>query len=145
MDAYPSSPSLFSHRKSSTKKTQRKALPITRPRACMRPCPSRSTDLQSSWILSSRPTNHSAGRGQAWKILTQQRLLGIPAAKQNALHPLADSQRLKRSHADSGWKYRPDLEEAASSDRYPSLACGAVSHPLTAYNCIKGHLHDVCS
>jgi hypothetical protein len=81
------------------RKAAKKAFPMTRLHTGMRPCPSRSTDLQSFWTLSSRPTNHFHLSWTGRRIFPHQRPIGIPAPNQNVLHALVDSERLRGSHA----------------------------------------------
>jgi hypothetical protein len=139
MDAYRTSSSIFSHRKSSTTKLDKRLTNKDTTADVHETLPNRSTDLQSSWILSSRPTNHFSRRGQAWKILTRQRLLGTPAAKQNASpsrnHTRAVLQWLQ-------WLPVPLRLEGRGHFRLISTQpcvcrCLTPSHRLTAYKLHK--------
>jgi hypothetical protein len=107
MDAYPSSPSYLCTAKA-PRKAAEKALRMTRLRTGMRACPSRSTDLQSFWVLSSRPTNHFHLSWTGWRIFPHQRPIGIPAPNQNVLHALVDTVMNASEDHTRGWsKCRP--------------------------------------
>jgi hypothetical protein len=110
-------------------KAAEKAFRMTRLRTGLGPCPSRSTDLQSFWVLSSRPTNHFHLSWTGWRIFPHQRPIGIPAPNQNVLHALVDSERLGGSHARVEQVPPSSLRRPLPTAAAPSLVW-SLSHTL---------------
>ena len=129
MDAYPTSSSIFSHRKSSTTKLDESLTNKDTTADVHETLPNRSTDLQSSWILSSRPTvlpTTSLDGDKRGKYLLANASSGPQQQnKMLAIEESLVSSAAVTASAASTWGRRP-----LPTDIHPALRV-ALSHTLS--------------